>query len=79
MAGYASASVRNAVDDVQLGPAADEQALQRVHLRVNRQRNPRVSTQGRDFLGVLRRRHEISEPFQVNRIGMLRGVPSVAM
>jgi hypothetical protein len=34
--------VRNALDEIQLGPAADEQDLRRVHLGVYRQGDRRV-------------------------------------
>jgi hypothetical protein len=47
--------VRDAIDDVQLGPTADELDLGRVHLGVDRQGNRRVLAQGRELRGVLRR------------------------
>src|SRR5207248_7085784 len=50
--------LRDALDDVQLGPAADEQELGRVHLGVYRQGDRRVVAEGRELRGVLRRAHD---------------------
>ena len=50
--------VRDAVDDVQLGPPPDQQDLGRVHLGVDRQGNIRVLAQGRELRGVLRGAHD---------------------
>src|SRR6266542_3401163 len=43
--------VRNAVDNVELGPTADEQDLGRVHLGVDRQRDRRVLAQRWELRG----------------------------
>src|ERR687898_3514932 len=50
--------IRDAIDDVQLGPTADEQDLGRVHLGVDRQGNHRVLAQGWELRGVLRSAHD---------------------
>src|SRR6266508_3279823 len=50
--------VRDALDDVQLGPTADQQDLWRVHLGVDRQGDRRVVAQGRELGGVLGRAHD---------------------
>src|SRR5207248_8921835 len=50
--------VRNALDDVQLGPTTDEQDLGRVHLSVYRQGDRRVMAQRRELRGVLRSAHD---------------------
>jgi len=49
-----------------------------VHLGVDRQGNCRVLVEGRELGAFFAVHMTICEPFQVNAIGILRGVPSLA-
>src|SRR5215218_5927463 len=68
--------VRDALDDVQLGPTADEQDLWRVHLGVDRQGDRRVVAQRRDLRGVLGGAHDDRRavPDEPDRDGPRRAV-----
>src|SRR5918992_2341987 len=57
-AGRLEILVRDAIDEVELGPTPDEQNLGRVHLGVDRQGDHRVLAQGPKLRSVLRSAHD---------------------
>src|SRR5215207_1379011 len=57
-AGRLEILVRDAIDEVELGPTPDEQNLRRVHLGVDRQGNHRVLAQGPTLWSVLGSAHD---------------------
>src|SRR6187397_1531744 len=59
---YLEVLVRDALNDVQLGPSADKQDAWRVHFGVNGQGDRRVVSQSRDLSGVLRGAHDDRRP-----------------